>query len=86
MQQENYGAWRYKAQLAVDNARAMLADEAGNAPFFEEDPDLRQTLAAWVPLDRTSWKEREDWERIKREQSEKAQQEQRRDRSRGISM
>ena len=86
VQQENYGAWRYKAQLAVDNARAMLADEAGNAPFFEEDPDLRQTLAAWVPLDRTTWKEREDWERIKREQSEKAQQEQRRDRSRGISM
>ena len=86
VQQENYGAWRLRAERAVDNARAMLADEAGNAPFFEEDPDLRQTLAAWLPLDRTTWKEREDWERIKREQSEKAQQEQRRDRSRGISM
>ena len=86
VQQENYGAWRYKAQLAVDNARAILADEKELAPFFEEDPDLRQTLAAWLPLDRTTWEEREDWERIKREQSEKAQQEQRRDRSRGISM
>ena len=86
VQQENYGAWRLRAERAVDNAKSMLADEAGNAPFFEEDPDLRQTLAAWLPLDRTSWKEREDWERIKREQSEKAQQEQRRSRSQGISM
>ena len=86
VQQENYGAWRYKAQLAVDNARAMLADEAGNAPFSEEDPDLRQTLAAWLPLDRTMREEDEDWGRIKRERAEQKQQEQRRDRSRGISM
>ena len=53
VQQENYGAWRLRAERAVDNAKSMLADEAGNAPFFEEDPDLRQTLAAWLPLDRT---------------------------------
>ena len=55
VRQENYGAWRYKAQLAVDNAKSMLADEAGNAPFFKENPGLRQTLAAWRPLDRTMW-------------------------------
>ena len=55
VRQESYGAWRYKAQLAVDNAKSMLADEAGNAPFFKENPGLRQTLAAWRPLDRTMW-------------------------------
>ena len=41
----DYGAWRFKAERAVDNAKAMLADEAGNAPFFKENPGLRQTLA-----------------------------------------
>ena len=86
VQQENYGAWRYKAQLAVDNAKSMLADEAGNARFFKDNPGLRQTLAAWRPLDRTMWDEREDWERIKRERAEQKRLEQRRDRSRGISM
>ena len=86
VRQENYGAWRYKAQLAVDNAKSMLADEAGNAPFFKENPDLRQTLAAWRPLDRTMWEEREDWERIERERAEQKSLERRRDRSQGISM
>ena len=46
VRQENYGAWRYKAQLAVDNAKSMLADEKELAPFFKENPGLRQTLAA----------------------------------------
>ena len=86
VQQENYGAWRYKAQLAVDNAKSMLADEAGNAPFFKENPGLRQTLAAWLPLDRTMRGEREDWERIKQERAEQKRLEQRRSRSQGISM
>ena len=86
VRQENYGAWRYKAQLAVDNAKSMLVDEAGNAPFFKKDPGLRQTLAAWRPLDRTMWDEREDWERIKRERAEQKRLEQRRSRSQGISM
>ena len=86
VQRENYGAWRYKAQLAVDNAKSMLADEAGNAPFFKENPGLRQTLAAWLPLDRTMRGEREDWERIKQERAEQKRLEQRRSRSQGISM
>ena len=87
VQQENYGAWRYKAQLAVDNTRAMLADEAGNAPFFEENPDLRQTLAApSASLGRTMREEDEEWERIKRERAEQKRLEQRRSRSQGISM
>ena len=86
VQQENYGAWRYKAQLAVDNAKSMLADEKELAPFFKENPGLRQTLAAWRPLDRTMWDEREDWERIKRERAEQKRLEQRRSRSQGISM
>ena len=86
VRQENYGAWRYKAQLAVDNAKSMLADEAGNAPFFKENPDLRQTLAAWRPLDWTMREEREDWERIKQERAEQKRLEQRRSRSQGISM
>ena len=87
VQQENYGAWRYKAQLAVDNTRAMLADEAGNAPFFEENPDLRQTLAApSASLGRTMREEDEEWERIKRERAEQKRLEQRRSRSQGLSM
>ena len=86
VQQENYGAWRYKAQLAVGNAKSMLADEKELAPFFKEDPGLRQTLAAWRPLDRTMWEEREDWKRIERERAEQKRLERRRDRSQGISM
>ena len=86
VQQENYGAWRLRAERAVDNAKSMLADEAGNAPFFKENPDLRQMLAAWRPLDRTMREEDEDWERIERERAEQKRLEQRRDRSRGISM
>ena len=86
VRQENYGAWRYKAQLAVDNAKSMLADEAGNARFFKENPGLRQALAAWRPLDRTMWDEREDWERIKQERAEQKSLKLRRDRSQGISM
>ena len=86
VQQENYGAWRYKALLAVDNAKSMLADEKELAPFFKENPDLRQTLAAWRPLDRTMREEDEDWERIKRERVEQKRLEQRRSRSQGISM
>ena len=34
VQQENYGAWRYKALLAVDNAKSMLADEAEQCPVL----------------------------------------------------
>ena len=86
VRQESYGAWRYKAQLAVDNAKSMLADEADNAPFFKENPGLRQTLAAWRPLDRTMREEREDWERIKQERAEQKSLKRRRDRSQGISM
>ena len=86
VRQEKYGAWRYKAQLAVDNAKSMLADEKELAPFFKENPDLRQTLAAWRPLDRTMREEREDWERIKQERAEQKRLEQRRSRSQGISM
>ena len=86
VQQENYGAWRLRAERAVDNAKSMLADEAGNAPFFKENPGLRQTLAAWLPLDRTMRGEREDWERIKQERAEQKRLEQRRSRSQGISM
>ena len=87
VRQESYGAWRYKAQLAVDNAKSMLADEAGNAPFFEENPDLRQTLAApSASLGRTMREEDEEWERIKRERAEQKRLEQRRSRSQGLSM
>ena len=38
VQQKNYGAWRYKAQSAVDNAKSMLADEAGNGPVLQGEP------------------------------------------------
>ena len=86
VQQENYGAWRFRAERAVGNAKSMLADEKELAPFFKENPDLRQMLAAWRPLDRTMREEDEDWERIKRERAEQKRLEQRRDRSRGISM
>ena len=86
VQQENYGAWRFRAERAVGNAKSMLADEKELAPFFKENPGLRQTLAAWRPLDRTMREEDEGWERIKRERAEQKRLEQRRDRSRGISM
>ena len=86
VRREDYGAWRLRAERAVDNAKSMLADEAGNAPFFKENPDLRQMLAAWRPLDRTMREEDEDWERIKRERVEQKRLEQRRSRSQGISM
>ena len=64
----------------------VLGEGAGNAPFFKENPDLRQMLAAWRPLDRTMREEREDWERIKQERAEQKRLEQRRSRSQGISM
>ena len=87
VQQENYGAWRFRAERAVDNAKSMLADEAGNAPFFKEDPGLRQALAApSASLGRTMREEDEEWERIKRERAEQKRLEQRRSRSQGISM
>ena len=86
VQQENYGAWRFRAERAVGNAKSMLADEKELAPFFKENPDLRQTLAAWRPLGQTMREEDEDWERIKRERAEQKRLERRRDRSQGISM
>ena len=51
-----------------------------------KNPGLRQTLAAWRPLDRTIWEEREEWERIKRERAEQKRLEQRRSRNQGLSM
>ena len=90
VRQEDYGAWRSRAERAVDNAREMLADETKLAPFFEEDPGLRQALE--VPsasLGRTMRDEDEEWERIKRERAEQHEQqrlEQRRSRRRGWSM
>ena len=73
----DYGAWRLRAERAVDNANSMLDDENKLAPFFKEEPGLRQALAA--PSD-------EDWERIKQERAEQKRLEQRRSRSQGISM
>ena len=71
VQQENYGAWRLRAERAVDNAKSMLADENKLAPFFKEEPGLRQALAApSASLGRTMREEDEDWERIKRERAE----------------
>ena len=84
VRREDYGAWRLRAERAVDNANSILDDENKLAPFFKEEPGLRQTLAAWRPLDRTIWEEREDWERIERAEQERL--EQRRDRSQRISM
>ena len=87
VRQENYGAWRYKAQLAVDNAKSMLADEKELAPFFKEEPGLRQALAApSASLGRTMQEEDEEWERIKRERAEQKRLEQRRSRNQGLSM
>ena len=65
----------------------MLADEKKLAPFLEEDPGLRQALAApSASLGRTLRGEDEEWERIKRERAEQQRLEQRRSRSRGLSM
>ena len=86
VQRENYGAWRLRAERAVDNAKSILDDENKLALFFKENPDLRQTLAAWRPLGRTMREEDEDWGRIKRERAEQKRLEQRRSRSQGISM
>ena len=87
VQRENYGAWRLRAERAVDNAKSILDDENKLALFFKENPDLRQALAApSTSLGRTMREEDEDWGRIKRERAEQKQQEQRRDRSRGLSM
>ena len=87
VQRENYGAWRLRAERAVDNAKSMVADEKVLAPFFKENPDLRQALAApSASLGRTMREEDEDWGRIKRERAEQKQQEQRRRRSQGLSM
>ena len=87
VQQENYGAWRLRAERAVDNANSMLDDENKLAPFFKEEPGLRQALAApSASLGRTMREEDEDWERIKRERAEQKRLEQRRSRSQGLSM
>ena len=86
VQRENYGAWRLRAERAVDNAKSIVDDENKLALFFKENPDLRQTLAAWRPLGRTMREEDEDWGRIKRERAEQKRLEQRRSRNQGISM
>ena len=90
VRQETYGAWRDKAERAVNNANSMLDDESKLAPFFKEDPGLRQALAApSASLGQTMQEEDEEWERIKRERAEQKRQERlelRRYRSRGISM
>ena len=87
VQQENYGAWRLRAERAVDNANSMLDDENKLAPFFKEEPGLRQALAApSASLGRTMREEDEDWERIKRERAEQKRLEQRRSRNQGLSM
>ena len=87
VRREDYDAWRLMAERAVDNARAMLADEKKLAPFFEEDPGLRQALSApSASLGRTMREEDGEWERIKRERAEQKRLEQRRSRSRGLSM
>ena len=56
-------------------------------PSSRKNPGLRQALAApSASLGRTMREEDEEWERIKRERAEQKRLEQRRDRSRGISM
>ena len=87
VRREDYGAWRFRAERAVDNAKSMLADENKLAPFFKEDPGLRQALAdPRASLGRTMRGEDEEWERIKHERAEQKRLEQRLDRSRGLSM
>ena len=83
----NYRDWRSKAVRAIDNAKEMLADEKELAPFFENDPGLRQALEApSASLGRTLRDEDEEWERIKRERAEQQRLERSRRRSRGLSM
>ena len=87
VRREDYGAWRFRAERAVDNANSMLDDENKLAPFFKEEPGLRQALAApSASLGRTMREEDEDWERIKRERAEQKRLEQRRSRNQGLSM
>ena len=87
VRREDYGAWRLRAERAVDNANSMLDDENKLAPFFKEEPGLRQTLAApSASLGRTMREEDEEWERIKRERAEQKRLEQRRSRNQGLSM
>ena len=87
VRREDYGAWRLRAERAVDNANSMLDDENKLAPFFKEEPGLRQALAApSASLGRTMREEDEDWERIKRERAEQKRLEQRRSRNQGLSM
>ena len=87
VRREDYGAWRLRAERAVDNANSMLDDENKLAPFFKEEPGLRQALAApSASLGRTMREEDEDWERIKREHAEQKRLEQRRSRNQGLSM
>ena len=87
VRREDYGAWRLRAERAVDNANSMLNDENKLAPFFKEEPGLRQALAApSASLGRTMREEDEEWERIKRERAEQKRLEQRRSRNQGLSM
>ena len=86
VRREDYGAWRRKAERAVADAQSLLADETGNAPFFEETPELRETLAAWRSLDRTLGEEREEWERVKRERAVEERLERRYDIGPGFSI
>ena len=87
VRREDYGAWRLRAERAVDNANSMLDDENKLAPFFKEEPGLRQALAApSASLGRTMREEDEEWERIKRERAEQKRLEQRRSRNQGLSM
>ena len=87
VQRGDYGAWRLKAARAINSANSMLADENKLAPFFEEDPGLRQALAGpSASLGRTMRDEDEEWERIERERAERQRLERSRSRSRGRSM
>ena len=87
VRREDYGAWRLRAERAIDNANSMLDDENKLAPFFKEEPGLRQALAApSASLGRTMREEDEEWERIKRERAEQKRLEQRRSRNQGLSM
>ena len=87
VQRGDYGAWRLKAVRAINSANSMLADENKLAPFFEEDPGLRQALEApSASLGRTMRDEEEEWERIKRERAERQRLERSHRRSRGRSM
>jgi len=87
VQQERYGAWQYKAELAVGNAKSLLEDEENLAPFFKEDPTLRQALAGPVAsIGQMLQDEKEEWERARRERAEQQRLARSRDRSEGMSM